>query len=182
MLCSLLDEKLLKTIPLVNEANAYSDELGVGIAFSVKLMSVPGRKPNTNANSGAGDDDANDQRAHSLLETDVFIRVDGTVVSATAAAVKASQSSSQKFWNYDKFMDRLYNMREMFQTYIEHGRSLAGTDYITDIHSDPFYDEPEDHHIGRATAYLDPLMYAMFVDEWTPIIDYKVCAHKWMDG
>ena len=35
---SLLDEKLLKTIPLVNEANAISEELGKGMSFTVKLM------------------------------------------------------------------------------------------------------------------------------------------------
>ncbi len=57
---------------------------------------------------------------------------------------------------------------------MEKGRSLDGTSYTLDPQSDPFYDEPEDHHIGRATVYLDPLMYVMFVDEWTPVIDYKV--------
>ncbi len=41
---SLLDEKLLKTIPLVNEANAYADEMGMAVSFTVKLMSNPGKK------------------------------------------------------------------------------------------------------------------------------------------
>jgi len=60
------------------------------------------------------------------------------------------------------------------QEFIERGRNLAGTVYATDISTDPFYDEPEDHHIGRATVYLDPLLYVMYIDEWTPLIDYKV--------
>jgi Kinesin protein 1B len=163
---SLLDEKLLKTIPLVNEANAYSEELGVGLAFSVKLMSLPGRKPAVAA-SGAGDDDSSQHSA--VLDTDVFVRVD-TSVSATFAT---PAQSSQKFWTYDKFMDRLYNMREMYQKYVESGRSLEGTEYCFNKQLDPFYDEPEDHMIGRATVYLDPLVYVMFIDEWTPVIDYK---------
>lgn len=41
---SLLDEKLLKTIPLVNEANAISDELQRNMNFSVKLMANPNRQ------------------------------------------------------------------------------------------------------------------------------------------
>lgn len=41
---SLLDEKLLKTIPLVNEANAISDELGKMMSFSVKLMANPNKQ------------------------------------------------------------------------------------------------------------------------------------------
>ena len=35
---SLLDEQLLRTIPLVNEANAISDEIERGMTFSIKLM------------------------------------------------------------------------------------------------------------------------------------------------
>ena len=35
---SVLDEKLLKTIPLVAEANAMSDEMGRGLLFEPKLM------------------------------------------------------------------------------------------------------------------------------------------------
>jgi hypothetical protein len=35
---SLLDEKLLKTIPMVNEANAISEELGKGMSFEPKLV------------------------------------------------------------------------------------------------------------------------------------------------
>lgn len=40
---SLLDEKLLKTIPLVNEANAIADELGKSMRFSIKLMANQAR-------------------------------------------------------------------------------------------------------------------------------------------
>jgi hypothetical protein len=162
---SLLDEKLLKTIPLVNEANAYSEELGVGLVFSVKLMSLPGRKPPVA--SGAGDEDT--AQTSAVLDTDVFVRVDA---NATVAQTTPG-SSSQKFWTYDKFTDRLYNMREMYQKYVECGRSLEGTEYCFNKQLDPFYDEPDDHLIGRATVYLDPLVYVMFIDEWTPIIDYK---------
>ena len=35
---TLLDEKLIKSIPLINEANAISDELQRGVSFGIKLM------------------------------------------------------------------------------------------------------------------------------------------------
>lgn len=38
---SILDDKLMRTIPLVNEANAISEELGKGMTFSIKLMANP---------------------------------------------------------------------------------------------------------------------------------------------
>ena len=38
---SLLDEQLLRTIPLVNEGNAISEELSKGCRFAVKLQVVP---------------------------------------------------------------------------------------------------------------------------------------------
>jgi hypothetical protein len=37
---SLLDDKLLKLIPMVNEATAISDELGKHFAFEPKLVSA----------------------------------------------------------------------------------------------------------------------------------------------
>lgn len=39
---SLLDEKLLKTIPLVNEANAMADELGKGMVSGSSSCSAHG--------------------------------------------------------------------------------------------------------------------------------------------
>ena len=115
---SLLDEKLLKTIPLVNEANAYSDEIGAGLTFSVKLMTIPGRKPGAapSVTATQTDDDHDDRPNASLLDTDVFIRVDAAREAGAAAAGPAfMQAASQKFWSYGKFSDRLYNMREMYQ-------------------------------------------------------------------
>lgn len=200
---SLLDEKLLKAIPLVNEANAYSEQLGVGLGFSVKLMSIPGKKVLGGAGGGDPASAEEEGKQAPVLDTDVFVRVDphpspgGQQTTASKFSTPFVPGSTQKFWGYDKFVDRLYNMREMYQVrvqnielggllspprfdssfvqmFIEKGRDLTDSIYATNPKSDPFYDEPEDLHIGRATVYLDPLVYAMFVNEWTPIIDYKV--------
>ena len=61
------------------------------------------------------------------------------------------------------------------QTFLENGRDLEGTQYANP-HNDPFFDPPEDQHIGRSIVSLDCLLYMMPMDEWTPIIDYKVCV------
>ena len=124
-----------------------------------------------------------------VLDTEVFIRV----ASTDDAGVPA------RFWAHDKFTDRLYMMREMYQLFVENGRSLecvygrggliasryvphtpspsplcvgSGSPYL-DNDNNPFVDPPEDALVGRATVYLDPIMYLMPVDEWIPIIDYK---------
>jgi hypothetical protein len=61
----------------------------------------------------------------------------------------------------------------VLQTFLENGRDLDGTSFMH-TENDPFFDPPEDQHIGRSTVYLDCLLYMMPMDEWTPIIDYKV--------
>lgn len=77
-------------------------------------------------------------------------------------------------WRYDKFMNRLYLMREMYNTFAENDRSIKGTEYDTSDHDkDPFYDPPEDQLLGKATIYLDSLQHVFSIDESTPIIDYK---------
>ncbi len=97
---SLLDEKLLRTIPLVNEANAYADEMTRGVVFTVKLMSNPGKK----AHWASKKSEDGDEGEVFVLDTDVYVRVDST-----------DHTEPQRFWIYDKFMDRLYSMREMYQ-------------------------------------------------------------------
>ena len=60
------------------------------------------------------------------------------------------------------------------QTYIEHGRSLAGTGYASGVKSDPFHDETEDHYLGRASIFLDPLLLLVPIDEWVAVVDDNV--------
>lgn len=70
-------------------------------------------------------------------------------------------------WDNEKFTNRLYLMRELYQDFMSIG-------YLeVSLENDPFYDPPEEQLIGRALIYLDPLSYLLEVEEATPIIDYK---------
>jgi hypothetical protein len=71
------------------------------------------------------------------MDSDVYVRVDW-----------ADRSQPQTMWQYDKFMNRLYIMREMYQTWSEHNHSLANTDFA-DSERDPFFDPPEDQLVGE---------------------------------
>jgi hypothetical protein len=71
------------------------------------------------------------------MDSDVYVRVDW-----------ADRSQPQTMWQYDKFMNRLYIMREMYQTWSEHNHSLANTDFA-DPERDPFFDPPEDQLVGE---------------------------------
>lgn len=169
---SLLDEKLLKTIPLVNEANAISDELGKGMVFSVKLMAnqsaalreVKQIDTDSEASGGEeekkGDDDDDEDADKRVLDTEVFVRVEYT-----------TEKRPVSMWVYDKFMGRLYSMREMYTQWVEVGRDIGLLDYTED--TDPFWDPIEAQLIGRSTIYLDSLVYCLGIKEATPIIDYK---------
>jgi len=138
---SLLDERLLHTIPLVNEANAIADELGNPHAFAIKLM----------ATRGVGGKD----------KTDIFVRVQLRGTDAPPL-----------MWSLEKFTDRLYLMRELYQSFCEADRNIDAV-RPEKVQDDPFYDEPTDQLIGKANVYLDSLSYFLDVDESTPIIDYK---------
>ncbi len=93
---------MLKTIPLVNEANAYADEMDCGVSFTVKLMSNPGKKAHWASRKGEDGEDVEGEVF--VLDTEVYVRVDNK-----------ERPEPQRFWIYDKFMARLYDMREMYQ-------------------------------------------------------------------
>eukprot|EP01138_Halocafeteria_seosinensis_P014116 gb/GECG01014414.1/.p1 GENE.gb/GECG01014414.1/~~gb/GECG01014414.1/.p1 ORF type:complete len:1196 (+),score=251.93 gb/GECG01014414.1/:1-3588(+) len=155
---SLLDEKLLKTIPLVNEANATAEELGKTKSFEVKLMANQTKRSSLVKQGGDDDDEA--VMHDNEIGTEVYVVVHDK-----------DPKIPDGFWHYDKFVNRLYIMREMYQIFVEEGRTLEGNPYTGE--NDPFFDPAENERIGKATIYLDPLLYVLDVDEATPIIDYK---------
>lgn len=157
---SLLDEKLLKTIPLVNEANAISEELTRNVSFEVKLM--PNMHKAVKPPALFDDEEQEDQED---LDTEVYVRVEQTGEADSAAPLAPT------YWHYDKFMNRLYIMREMYQNFVEAGRTLEGSEYVGE--RDPFYDPPDEQLIGSATLLLEPLAYFLSVKETLSVTDYK---------
>jgi hypothetical protein len=72
------------------------------------------------------------------MDTEVYIRV-------------TSPGMPMRLWHYDKFVGRIYVMREMYQAWSENGKSLAGTEFADEA-KDPFYDPPEDQLLGKRNS------------------------------
>lgn len=125
---SVLDEKVMRLIPRVQEANSISKALGKGLTFKAKLVANHKR-------SVVDEDDLvcarllhTHTRAHSasqracpcadriwtpccrwcgqgpVTETLLYVRVEHPDPAVPPA-----------MWEHDKFMDRLYRMEEMYQ-------------------------------------------------------------------
>jgi len=113
------------------------------------------------SDEGADEDkDEEEEDDKAVLDTEVFVRVE-----------YSGEERPVSMWVYDKFMNRLYMMREMYTAWVEVDRNLEALEY--DDESDPFYDPIEAQLIGRSTIYLDSLVYCLGIKEATPIIDYK---------
>ena len=159
---SLLDQKLQRIIPLVKEANAMSEELDKSAKFRIKLravrkQSVANDAPASPAAGGGGGGDS-----EAFSESQVWVQ-----------AEYPDRVPVQ--WNEDKFMNRLYMMREMYQAFEEGGRDLECKELQAwDEDKDPFFDPPDDTQLlGKAAVYLSALYYLVDVEENVPIIDYK---------
>lgn len=128
-----------------------ANELQKGMSFAIKLMprqQLPGATAlSTSLESG-------------MLE------------DSTALAIVLSYEEADKpktIWRHEKFMNRLYIMREMYQNFLQLGGSMQYTQ-----EEDPFWDPPEDLLLGRARIQLEALGYCMDTgDDWTPLVDYK---------
>jgi hypothetical protein len=100
---SLMDQKLLKTIGLVEEANIIANELSKGMNFSIKL-----RVNQSQAVREATEDDF-------VAEKEIYIKVDYDMAGIPTG-----------MWHYDtKFINRLYTMRELYNDYVAGGRDLS---------------------------------------------------------
>ncbi len=155
---SLLDDKLLKTLPLVAEANAISDEMGKHVNFEPKLMTT-GPKPKAAVVSG---EDGDPVAVEDDIGVDIFVRVE-----------RADGSTVPVFWPREKFVNKLYSMREVYQTWVEHNHSLVDTPFAEGGNeADPWVERPEDTLVGHATVFLSALQYVLAISEAVPVINF----------
>eukprot|EP01029_Cantina_marsupialis_P003180 TRINITY_DN1300_c0_g1_i1.p1 TRINITY_DN1300_c0_g1~~TRINITY_DN1300_c0_g1_i1.p1 ORF type:complete len:1068 (+),score=455.69 TRINITY_DN1300_c0_g1_i1:308-3205(+) len=139
---SLLDEKLLKMLPLVTEANSICEEFEKPLSFGVKLIS----------------ESALDE--FTVPVTEVWVKVQNT-----------ERDLPPVMWKDEKFTDRLFDMRELYQTFIDADKNPM---VITSLKpaDDPFYDPPEAQTIGKSMVYLNALSYLLDASDPTPISNY----------
>lgn len=71
-------------------------------------------------------------------------------------------------WPKDKFLDRLYLMKEMYQNF------ESGEEWDVPLEKDPFYEDPDTLClIGSTQVFLQPLAYLVEIKEQLDLIDYR---------
>ena len=161
---SVLDDQLLRLLPLVHEANAIATELGKGLRFAVKLVSRA---------EALGD--ATQQRGGSSKALQAACSGSPGVVVLVHHDLEPERDS--RMWPAHKFEHRLHLMREMYQLFVECGRAVGHPDFQASVFAvpsgDPFFDPPEDTLVGVGRLQLEAVRYLLDSDEATPLMDYK---------
>ncbi|RHY03693.1 hypothetical protein DYB36_006370, partial [Aphanomyces astaci] len=153
---SLLAQDLLRTIPLVKEANSICEELHKQVTFSVKLMPT---KP------------VLAQLGHVADITDAI----GTELKVLVTFQDAGTYRSV-LWDIDKFDNQIYEMRDLYQLFLENGRNHDAIE-VPEGSIDPFYEPPTPQLIGRAYVFLSSLEFGLKVAATAsvdPVMDFAV--------
>ncbi|EQC35875.1 hypothetical protein SDRG_06625 [Saprolegnia diclina VS20] len=152
---ALLSQELLHTIPLVKEANMISDELQKHVGFAVKLLPT---KPDLHSTAVALAD---------TIGTEIKIQV----------SFQDAGTYRTVLWDIEKFNNMIYEMRELYQVFIERGRMLEAV-HVPDGGIDPFYEPPSPQLIGRSYIFLSSLVYGLKITDTLPILDSRgvVCG------
>ena len=153
---ALLNKDLLEILPNIELANAISEELHKNVRFEIMLVSPHIVGQMSRLGSSSDHHTANDQ--NHFERTQVFIKV-------------YNINNNLEFeWPKEKFLNRMYIMKEMYQNY-EQG---SEEDWDLPLNKDPFYDEPTlDQLIGVAHLFLQPLAFMVELNEQIEIIDYR---------
>lgn len=126
-----LETKLSQLIPLINEANLCAREFDKDVIFKTKLISVI-------------PEDINKSPIEMLKsrKAEIFIKVNN------------KDKGDVYLWDMEKFMDRLYVIRELVNNYFDTNQvpEMEGGD-------DPFWDPPQPQLIGQGYYKLEPLAY-----------------------
>ncbi|OQR83118.1 kinesin-like protein [Achlya hypogyna] len=150
---AVLAQELLHTIPLVKEANMISDELQKRVGFAVKLLPTKPDLPSV-------------ATKHLALADTIGTELKIQVTFQDAGTYRTV------LWDIDKFNNMIFEMRELYQIFIEKGRLLEAVQ-VPEGGCDPFYEPPSPQLIGRTYVYL-----ASLVSDVLPILDSRggVCG------
>eukprot|EP00761_Pharyngomonas_kirbyi_P009838 gb/GECH01009856.1/.p1 GENE.gb/GECH01009856.1/~~gb/GECH01009856.1/.p1 ORF type:complete len:1270 (+),score=336.42 gb/GECH01009856.1/:1-3810(+) len=145
----LLEDRLLSTIPLVNDANSMAAELGRdSIHFEIKLMA--------DVHHGVSTDDEEGSFKRALI----------------GVQVTDEQSGAEVMWEYDEFLYKVEELRELYNNTIE--ALDAGEEYEPNEDEDPLTDlddKTRAQRIGLSVVYLKSLAFSLDQDIETPILN-----------
>lgn len=146
----ILHDRILALLPMITETNGICDELGRGIKFDLKIVpwtTFMGEKPKSSSGRRAS-------------------IIDHQVDAQGILAVRLSDGSHRdRLWTQDKFLDRIYAIRDYYHASVMMDES--------NMVEDPFTDEAVSVLVGHAHIYLDSLYHLIDIDFSTSVIDYK---------
>ncbi|OQS03711.1 kinesin [Thraustotheca clavata] len=150
---AILAQELLHTIPLVKEANMISEELKKNVGFTVKLLPT---KPDLK------------------FVTEKHLNIADTIATEMKIQVTFQDAGTYRtvLWDIEKFNNMIYEMRELYQIFIEKGRQHDAV-HISEGGIDPFYEAPSPQLIGRSYIYLSSMVYGLKIADVVPILDSK---------
>ena len=162
----LMDDKLLKALPLVNEANLISQELAAGTEFSLKLL------PSKYAVSMVG---VNALEPFERIERAVLIAVRPPAGDGGGGGSGGDDSMHERMWSVAQFTERLYQMRELHERWCEEGRNTAAAEAMRAAgeYYVAFNVDGDQVLIGGAAVWLTPLTHHLEIDDWVAVIGYQ---------
>ncbi|XP_018021653.1 kinesin-like protein KIF28P isoform X2 [Hyalella azteca] len=133
-----LQDELLQVMPMVEEANSISEELDKRVKFEIMLVA-----PEVIGAQGKG-------------KTQIHVKM------------KNLENGTEFVWPQEKFRDRLYQMKEMYEHYEDEDEWERPED------EDPFQESLETEvHMGTVMVVLQPIAHKMDLDEPFTITNIK---------
>ena len=137
---ALLHEDLIEVMPAVEEANSISEELDKRVKFEIILIA-----PNK-LGSLKGKADGFDKKHLKSSQPEVCVKM------------KNLENGTEFIWPKEKFLNRLYLMKEMYNNYEE-----EDDDWDLPEEKDPFQEDlNQEICIGTAQVFLQPIGKSKF--------------------
>ena len=137
-------------MPAVEEANSISEELDKRVKFEIILIA-----PNK-LSTLKGKAEGFDKKALKSSQPEVCVKM------------KNLENGTEFIWPKEKFLNRLYLMKEMYNNYEEED------DWDLPEEKDPFQEDlNQEVCIGTAQVFLQPIAYMVEMKEQLEITDVK---------
>ena len=148
---ALLQEDLIDVMPAVEEANSISEELDKKVKFEIILISP-----------------------HMLGKMQGPAKADGfkdmkSTKPEVCVKMKNLENGTEFIWPKEKFLNRLYLMKEMYNNYEEEEE-----DWDLPEDNDPFKEDVNTEvNIGSVQVFLQPIAYMVEMKEQLEVTDLK---------
>ena len=163
---ALLQEDLIDVMPAVEEANSISEELDKKVKFEIILIS-----PHM---LGKMQGPAKADVRTIMIYDDLYPIFQGfkdmkSTKPEVCVKMKNLENGTEFIWPKEKFLNRLYLMKEMYNNYEEEEE-----DWDVPEDNDPFKEDVNTEvNIGSVQVFLQPIAYMVEMKEQLEITDLK---------